>query len=987
MKPYLCLFILAVFCTLSKTRAQSTYPVNGPQDVVTQYIALKNASVYTDATTKIEQATILIKDGVIEALGANIPIPKEARVYLLNGRTIYPSFIDLYSNYGIKEHQLKREDRTGFLSAKNGAYGWNEAIRAEINAADLFVHDEKKAALYRAAGFSILLTGSHDGICRGTSALVNLNDQKENKSIVAPMVAAGFSFRKGSSTQEYPSSLMGSIALLRQTYYDAKWYKTQQAEKDLTLESFHKLITLPGIFDAGEKLSILRADKIADEFGARYIIKGNGQEYQRIQEIKEANVSLIIPVNFPKPYTITDPWDAEYIATTDLKHWEMAPSNPGALAAAKIPFALTSYGCENAETFISNIRKAVKYGLAEADALAALTSVPAKFIGNEQITGKIEKGKPAHFIICSGNFFDERTVILENWVAGKQFVINTSNNLSVAGTYKVIHPQLGTYIAHIAAGKQHSFFASDKDTLHATFQNENNLVQLTVEHPEDSNDVITISGWIAVTDSSTYPYRLKHMKGYAFFKGIQQSFEMILQQADEDDEKDSMIIAPKISTITYPFNDFGWETKPKQETVLFKNATVWTNEQEGITEMDVLVENGKIKATGKNLDAKNVRVIDAKGKHLTSGIIDEHSHIAITQGVNEGTQAVTSEVRIGDVVNSEDINIYRQLAGGVVLSQLLHGSANPIGGQSAIIKLRWGLSPEKMKVDGADGFIKFALGENVKQSNWGDHNTWRYPQSRMGVEQVFTDAFTRAREYEARLKTDKNTRKDLELDALVEILQKKRFITCHSYVQSEINMLMHVADTFGFRVNTFTHILEGYKLAKQMKNHQVNASTFADWWAYKYEVIEAIPYNAAILIKAGVNTGINSDDAEMGRRLNQEAAKTIKYGKLTEEEAWKLVTLNPAKMLHLDSRTGSIKAGKDADLVLWNTNPLSIYARAEMTFVDGVCYYSLEEDEQRRIRTRNERSRIIQLMIKAKKEGESTQPAVLHEEESYHCND
>ena len=406
---------------------------------------------------------------------------------------------------------------------------------------------------------------------------------------------------------------------------------------------------------------------------------------------------------------------------------------------------------------------------------------------------------------------------------------------------------------------------------------------------------------------------------------------------------------------------------------------------------------GKIVRIAPNIDAPKTafaKVIDAKGKHLTAGIIDEHSHIAISEGVNEGAQASSAEVRIGDVINSEDINIYRQLAGGVTTAQLLHGSANPIGGQSQIIKLRWGLTPEDMKYEKAPGFIKFALGENVKHSNAGDFNTIRFPQTRMGVEQVYYDYFTRAKEYEKAMNLftsskDKNKtipRRDLELDALVEILHDKRYITCHSYVQSELNMLMHVADSMGFKINTFTHILEGYKVADKMKAHHIAASTFADWWAYKYEVMEAIPYNAALLSKMGVVTSINSDDAEMGRRLNQEAAKAIKYGALTEVEALKLATLNPAKMLHIDDKVGSIKVGKVADLVLWTDNPLSINAKVDKTIIDGIIYYDAEEDLKLRNEIAKERDRIIQKMIKEKQGGAPTQKVHPKKQKLYHCD-
>ena len=425
-------------------------------------------------------------------------------------------------------------------------------------------------------------------------------------------------------------------------------------------------------------------------------------------------------------------------------------------------------------------------------------------------------------------------------------------------------------------------------------------------------------------------------------------------------------------SVMYPFNAYGWTVTPKQEDLLIKNATIWTNEKEGVLQnTDVLLKNGKISGIGKNLNAGNAKVIDGTGKYLTTGVIDEHSHIAVFGGVNECSQSVTSEVRIADVLDPDDIQIYRQLAGGVTSAHILHGSCNTIGGQTQLIKMRWGRNAEEMKFSNWDPFIKFALGENVKRS-YGPSNN-RFPDTRMGVEQVLMDAFTRARDYE-KLGSDK--RRDLELDALVEILNHKRFITCHSYVQSEINMLMHVADTFGFKINTFTHILEGYKVADKMKAHGAAASTFSDWWAYKSEVEDAIPYNMAIMDKEGLVVAVNSDDPEQARHLNQEAAKSIKYGGLSEEEAWKICTLNPARMLHVSDRVGSIKVGKDADVVLWSADPLSIYAKAEKTIVDGIVYFDIDKDAQMRKQIADERNRLIQMMIAAKKGGAKTTPAI-----------
>ena len=395
-----------------------------------------------------------------------------------------------------------------------------------------------------------------------------------------------------------------------------------------------------------------------------------------------------------------------------------------------------------------------------------------------------------------------------------------------------------------------------------------------------------------------------------------------------------------------------------------------------------MVKNGKIEKIGKNLASGNLLTIDATGKHLTTGIIDEHSHIAATS-INEGGQNSSAEVTIEDVLDPEDINIYRNLAGGVTAIQILHGSANPIGGRSAIIKPRWGADAKGLLYKDAPKFIKFALGENVKQSNWQSYS--RFPQTRMGVEQLYVNYFTRAKEYEVKKLSGKPYRYDLEMEVLVEILNKERFISCHSYVQSEINMLMKVAERFNFRINTFTHILEGYKVADKMREHGVGGSTFSDWWAYKYEVKDAIPYNASIMAAAGVTVAINSDDAEMSRRLNQEAAKSIKYGGISEEEAWKMVTLNPAKLLHLDDKVGSIKVGKDADLVLWSDHPLSVYAIAEKTLIEGAVYFDIEKDKLQRAAIKEEKNKLVKLMRDDKDKGVKKKIPVKKQKKQFTC--
>ena len=354
-------------------------------------------------------------------------------------------------------------------------------------------------------------------------------------------------------------------------------------------------------------------------------------------------------------------------------------------------------------------------------------------------------------------------------------------------------------------------------------------------------------------------------------------------------------------------------------------------------------------------------VVDGKGLHVTPGIIDCHSHIAISRGVNEGSHAITAEVRVGDVLDPIDIDIYRQLGGGVTSANLLHGSANPIGGQNQVIKLRWGGLAEDLKFADAMPGVKFALGENVKQSNRERGGT-RYPQTRMGVEEIIRDRFRAAVEYEAaaRRKGPLPFRRDLQLEALSEIVTNKRLIHCHSYRQDEVLAMLRVANEFKIRIGTLQHILEGYKVAGEIGRAGVGASSFADWWAYKVEAFDAIPDNAAMMHSQGVLTSINSDSPDLARRLNTEAAKTMKWGGLSADEALKLVTIYPAKQLRIEAKTGSLEAGKDADFVIWSANPLSNYARANQTWIDGRKYFDRAEDAEARKSLAAQREALVQ---------------------------
>ena len=419
----------------------------------------------------------------------------------------------------------------------------------------------------------------------------------------------------------------------------------------------------------------------------------------------------------------------------------------------------------------------------------------------------------------------------------------------------------------------------------------------------------------------------------------------------------------------YPAGEFGRASLPAQpKALLIRNATVWTNSSDGVLpNADVLVKQGRIAAIGANLDAPgDATVIDGAGRHLTPGIIDAHSHTAVARNVNEPSHAVTTEVRVADALDPTDIDLYRQLAGGVTTANLLHGSANPMGGQNAVIKLRWGADADGLRFVGAKSGVKFALGENVKQSGWGDAFVTRYPQTRMGVEQIMRDHFNAARDYAAQRSGKKGAgvRRDLRLEALVEILAGERLVHVHSYRQDEILMFARLAKEYSLPVATFQHVLEGYKVADAIAELGAGGSTFADWWGYKMEVIDGIPHNGALMTRAGVVTSFNSDSTEMARRLNMEAAKAMRYGGLDEQEAFKLVTLNPAKQLRIDDRVGALKPGMDADLVLWSDHPLSTFARAEQTWIDGRRYFDRDEDRALFAQANVERERLIQKALK-----------------------
>ena len=903
-KFFTAIIILIPFFVLSQ---KEYFPTNSGVKVVNEpYKAFVNATIIVNSEKTIENGTLIFRDGKIIDVGSGIKIPKNSIVIDKKDKFVYPSFIETTSSMSVKEaKRLAYSTRSAMYGPTREGFYWNDHILSDYRAYLDYKYDTNKAKELRASGFGVVNTHRANGIHSGTGILLALSDSSnENQRVLSNNSTEFYSFTRNSlSNQSYPTSIMGSMALIRQFFHDLEWYSKGQAKnKDYAIEAAIKNTSMPKIWNSGSNLNFLRALKISKELEIPFAVVGSGLEYMDLKAIRQYKNKLIIPVNFPAAYDVSDPDLTKKISLGSLREWNQAPSNLYILEKNDIQFSVTSSGLKNKSELLPNLRKAIRRGLSTKLALDALTVNPASILKVKGVTGELTKGSYANFLVTSKPIFDDKSEIYENWVLGEKHVVKKENK----------------------------------------------------ETPKNK---------VAVNDT--------------------------IKKADNKPKVIDFI------PVTFPNKAYGNKSVPKAENMIIRNATVWTNEKDGILQnTDVAVSNGVIVEIGQNLANNNgSKEIDGTNKHLTAGVIDEHSHIAASS-INESGHNSSAEVTIEDVINPNDISIYRTLTGGVTTIQILHGSANPIGGQSAIVKLKWGETAENMLMKDAAKFIKFALGENVKQSNWSSYS--RFPQSRMGVEQVFVDFFQRAKEYgqqwdkynslskRAKSKTPK-PRYDIEMEVVWEILRGERHISCHSYVQSEINMLMKVAESFGIKINTFTHILEGYKVATKMAKHGAGGGSFSDWWAYKYEVIDAIPYNGPILSEAGVLVAYNSDNAEMIRRLNQEAAKAVKYGGLSEEEAWKYVTLNPAKLLRIDDKVGSIAIGKHADLVIWSHNPLSIYAVAEKTIIEGAIFYDYSKLDKKIEQNEKEREIIITQLKEAKKGGAKTQPAPVIDKRYFEC--
>ncbi|MEM7383566.1 MAG: amidohydrolase family protein [Verrucomicrobiota bacterium] len=984
----------SLFCSPAAF-SQTTRPVEGIREKSQRVHALTGAQVMVAPGRVIEGATVILSDGLIEAIEVGLTPPPGARVWDCEGKRLYPGFIDGYGTFA-----------SGDVPTPAKPAHWNPLVHPQNKITDHLAINEADLRKRRMSGFVAAHVGPDKGVFRGTTAVIHLGNDTGNGRTLAPEVFHHLSFNlAGYASRTYPRSLMGCIALIRQVLSDARWYDMAhdqferrpeglpQPEINAALAALKPVLDgEPVLFECGDELDLDRAGRLLEPFGIRPTLLSSGSAYRQLPLLKELQARLIVPLAFPAVPAVEDGAAGLDYSLARLQHWEQAPSNLARLEETGLSFILTTNRLNNPGDFWKQIRLAVKRGLSKRKALEAITTEPASWLGLDRRLGTIEVGKTASLVLASGDLFtDEKAEIVRVWVEGDVFQDDKSDRPNPTGTWEMQWFGPSGPGKGVIEGRWPNFKWTPEDGEAFPLKADEGGAYVMVL-PEsllgrEGEEQIRMTaryhdgrflGSAVLPDGDGFTWSATRVS-----EEIEEVLEEKEKKEEDGDEKDE----PSEEAIPvfdrYPAGAYGVSRKEKKKSsrLLIRKATVWTSSEAGkLEETDLLVSDGKIEALGRDLDApEGALIVDAEGKHVTPGLIDAHSHTAISRGVNEGSHAVTVEVRIGDVLDPTDINLFRQVAGGLTAANIMHGSANPMGGQNQVIKLRWGSDAEGLKFEGAKPGVKFALGENVKQSNWSSP-TNRYPQTRMGVEQVMKDTFIAAREYEREMKdhrsgrSRKPFRRNLRLEAALEILNRERIVHIHSYRQDEILMFVRLAQEFGFEVGTFQHVLEGYKVADAIAEINAGGSSFSDWWAYKFEVYDSIPYNGALMHLAGVVTSFNSDDSELARRMNLEAAKAVKYGGIPEEEALQFVTLNPAKQLRIDHRVGSLEPGKDADLVIWNDHPLSNYARVEQTWIDGRCYYSLEKEAALRERDREERQRLVRKALEERIKSRSLGP-------------
>ncbi len=972
--------LLGLLFLLPEVVWAQTVPNVGLRDNPVTVHALTGARVIASPGNVVENATIVIRDGVIEAMGTNVAPPAEARVWDVEGLTVYPGFIDAHSNVGMGN------PRTG--DTNRGPAYWNPQVQAFMDAGLEYSHSEETAQALREQGFGAVMSVPQLGIFRGTTAAVSLGAGPNARRILQPGIAQSVSFSRSNALGGgYPNSGMGIYALMRQTLLDTDWYQRARAvyeanpqglerpERNRALEALQTVAAgeMPVLFETGNEDQLLWAFELIEEFGLNPWFRGSGNEYRVLHALNGFDHPLILPINFPnQPNLGNNPEGSIGASLSQLRHWYLAPENPARLHAVGIRFALTTDGINNKSNFFPNVRRAVERGLDADVALAALTTVPAELMGIDQTHGTVAVGKVANLVVTDGDLFRSSATIRDVWVDGRRYEINRPSTLDPRGEWVVQAPgqpiegRLNLTGSRTSPSGTLRVGEQDVRLSSVSVRPESRRVRMSMQGASVGMDgVIRLSGtlsgdnlhgWGELPDGTLINWSAERVQAFG--------------GADGNNGGNARPAAPRVAAALdipdiYPPIDYGIESPPEQpEHVLVRNATVWTMGPQGIMEnADLLVREGRVVEVGQNLSAPSgATVIDATGKHVTPGLIDAHLHAGSGGGINEGGNAIVPEVRIGDVLTANNAWMYRQLAGGLTTAHLMHGSANPIGGQNQHMKMRWGRLASEQKLEGAPRTVKFALGENVFR------NTNRYPNTRQGVEQIIRDHFNAAREYEAQWAAwEQNQqgippRRDLRLEALVDILNGDILVQSHSYRQDEILMLLRLAEEFDLQIKAFHHGVEAYRVAPELRDHGAGAVVWSDWSSFKVEAYNASLYNARLLHEAGVVTSLHSDNSEIAARMNWEAAKMVRAG-MDEEDALALVTINTAILLGIDDQVGSLEPGKDADFVIWNGHPLSQFTHAEQTWIDGTPYFTLERHRELERRVADERARLVQFIL------------------------
>jgi len=1044
--------LLALTLLAGATLAQDA-PVRGPHKVDPRWHALVHATLVPRPGESVEDATVVLREGVVVSVEAGGAPPPGARAWDCSGLTVYA---------GLVEPHLPVDAPLPPSDGQGGHWQY-EMVTPERSALDGPGVERSVREELRKLGFTVAAIAPRGGVVRGRGAVVSLGEPADELEAQSAEVLATDAFQEisfqpagfrgrdsGTGGPRYPTSQMGAIALVRQTLLDADRYQRcwevylhdpgglEPPQVNRAMRSLERGSNggTPLLFDARDELQVLRAARLAEEFGRPMLVLGSGTELRRLEAIGEACLPIILPLDFPDAPDVSTQAKADGVDLRTLMTWEQAPTNPRRLVAAGMTVALTTDRLESRADFPERLRKAIEHGLDPAQALAMLTTIPARMLGLEGRVGRVAPGMLANLVVTDGPLFDKETKVRDVWVGGRRYEIEAPPGPDRSGEWEVTFERLGAnegvqgrlsikekkVTVHVLEAEVEAQ-GVELDRAHLHFQIpgkdlaldgvvacsglfEGDVLYGSLTGPDGAR-----ASWTARRTEAVPGEETEEGEAVAEAEGAGEAVaeaegagEAVAEaegageavaEAEElggppgaglgegggrrRREAEPAAEDPVPEAYGTPFGAYGLASVPEQRSVRFQGATIWTGGDTGILEDAALViARGRVVYVGPRAGAPEAdEVVDLAGKHVTPGLIDCHSHTGISGGVNEMGSRVTAEVRIADVIDPDSISFYRQLAGGLTAANQLHGSGNAIGGQNSVVKNRWGSPhPDDLRFAGAPPGIKFALGENPKRVAADTEDSAEYPQTRMGVEALIRDRLNAGRDYDAewaayreRSEWERRSvmppRRDLELEALAEIVRGERLIHSHSYRQDEILMLARLAQEFGVTIGTFQHVLEGYKVAEAIEQAALGASTFSDWWAYKFEVIDAIPFNAAIMTDVGVTVSINSDSDEHARRLNTEAGKSLKYGGMDPHEALKLVTLNPAIQLGIADRVGSLAAGKDADLAIWSGNPLSYFSRCESTWVDGREYFSLERDRELRAEAERERNRILQKLMRS----------------------